>query len=175
MRKAAAASGKISALMLCLAMTSSCERIPGTKLHQLHLGKKAASEALYDPSSAQFRNVSINKVIGRDDEEQKLMEWAVCGEINGKNLNGAYAGFKKFVANPKDGDVLIDSSIRITAKELEEAVETCSKSAEQAKTNQYLVDIAKFNCLEASDALNRYNQSVEFDTIYTNLCKAELE
>lgn len=43
----------------------------------------AVSHDLRDPSSAQFRDV-------------KVYSKAVCGEINGKNGVGAYAGFARF-------------------------------------------------------------------------------
>ena len=48
--------------------------------------KKAAAALLKDPSSAQFRNIMQGA-------------GAVCGEINGKNAYGAYAGYSKFVWN----------------------------------------------------------------------------
>ena len=33
----------------------------------------------------------------------------VCGEVNGKNAYGAYAGFDRFVATP-DGEVVMEPS-----------------------------------------------------------------
>lgn len=59
-----------------------------------------AASALRDPSSAQFRNVE--KI---DQPEGGV---AVCGEINGKNAYGGYAGFTRFaVHGPR---VLIEPS-----------------------------------------------------------------
>ena len=48
-------------------------------------GKEAAAQSLRDPSSAQFRNVTTNGNY-------------VCGEINGKNAFGGFAGFSEFYA-----------------------------------------------------------------------------
>jgi len=54
------------------------------------------AKLLHDPESAQFQDVSAEDVfshgwdyLGRD--------YIVCGEVNGKNLYGAYTGFKPFV------------------------------------------------------------------------------
>ncbi|MEH6697228.1 MAG: hypothetical protein V7672_00870 [Brevundimonas sp.] len=47
--------------------------------------KQTVAAQLKDPSSAQFRNVITNGSI-------------VCGEVNGKNSWGAYAGFTRFIA-----------------------------------------------------------------------------
>jgi hypothetical protein len=55
--------------------------------------KEQAAAQLRDPSSAQFRNIKRNQGF-------------VCGEINGKNGFGAYAGFKRFYGT--DGGVTID-------------------------------------------------------------------
>ena len=49
----------------------------------------AAKNRLRDPSSAQFRNVYL--AVGNVTR--------VCGEINGKNALGGYAGFQRFVSN----------------------------------------------------------------------------
>lgn len=46
-----------------------------------------AAEALFDPSSAQFRNVKLN-----------TEKSALCGDINAKNKLGGYVGFRPFVA-----------------------------------------------------------------------------
>ena len=46
--------------------------------------KAAVADSLRDPSSAEFREVFEGPT-------------ATCGEVNGKNAYGAYAGFKRFV------------------------------------------------------------------------------
>lgn len=49
--------------------------------------RQAVAAQLKDPASAKFRNVVTNGS-------------TVCGEVNGKNSWGAYAGFTRFVATP---------------------------------------------------------------------------
>lgn len=50
--------------------------------------KELVANELRDPSSAQFRDVEVVK--------QKDGSSAVCGEVNGKNAYGGYAGFQSF-------------------------------------------------------------------------------
>ena len=49
--------------------------------------QEQVAQVLKDPSSAQFQNVQAL------DEEAF---WYICGEVNGKNSFGAYAGFDRF-------------------------------------------------------------------------------
>ena len=53
----------------------------------LSRAKYRVTHDFHDPSSAQFREISIFHVGGRLN---------VCGEANGKNLDGAYVGFEPF-------------------------------------------------------------------------------
>ncbi|PHM69490.1 hypothetical protein [Xenorhabdus sp. KJ12.1] len=62
--------------------------------------KEQVNRAMKDPTSSLFRDV----VIYRDREDKAY----ACGEVNGKNVYGAYTGFKPFIANvviTKDGIV----------------------------------------------------------------------
>ena len=61
---------------------------------------EAVSQELIDPSSAQFRNVFKH--------DYAMEFW--CGEVNGKNSFGAYAGFRKFYAS-EDFDGVFDVEI----------------------------------------------------------------
>ena len=63
--------------------------------------KEAALNALredaFDPSSAQFRNVTIKRVnLPETNGKYSLSTVAVCGEFNGKNKYGGYIGFTPF-------------------------------------------------------------------------------
>ena len=60
----------------------------------LSAAKDAISRDLKDPSSVQFRSVTIVDAFGGK---------IVCGELNGKNSYGAYVGFKPFYAVPVGG------------------------------------------------------------------------
>lgn len=70
--------------MAALVALAGCEAKPSSQEVLISKAKNAASEGLRDPSSAQFRKLRA----GTD---------VVCGEINGKNGFGAYAGFKPFI------------------------------------------------------------------------------
>jgi hypothetical protein len=72
-----------------------CEFIPGTAEYQEAKARSAVAQTLIDPSSAQFRNVTAR-------------EGAVCGEINGKNRMGAYAGFVRFYVETSSWTAVLD-------------------------------------------------------------------
>lgn len=59
----------------------------------ISLAKSEVAANLKDPGSAQFRNVKVSKMT---DAEDGHVVAVVCGEINGKNGFGAYAGFHPF-------------------------------------------------------------------------------
>lgn len=59
----------------------------------ISLAKSEVAANLKDPASAQFRNVKVSKMT--DAEDGRVIA-VVCGEINGKNGFGAYAGFHPF-------------------------------------------------------------------------------
>lgn len=65
---------------------------PG-KEKAISLAKSEVAANLKDPASAQFRNVKVSKMT---DAEDGHVIAVVCGEINGKNGFGAYAGFHPF-------------------------------------------------------------------------------
>jgi hypothetical protein len=58
--------------------------------------KRAVAARMKDPDSAKFRNV---RSVGD----------AICGDVNGRNGFGAYAGFVPFVFFPADGAVFVAS------------------------------------------------------------------
>lgn len=59
----------------------------------ISLAKSEVAANLKDPASAQFRNVKVSKMTDAVDGHVVAV---VCGEINGKNGFGAYAGFHPF-------------------------------------------------------------------------------
>ncbi|WP_316514743.1 hypothetical protein [Klebsiella aerogenes] len=64
----------------------------------ISLAKSEVAANLKDPGSAQFRNVKVSKMT---DAEDGHVIAVVCGEINGKNGFGAYAGFHPFFVELK--------------------------------------------------------------------------
>lgn len=77
------------ALVIPLAL-AGCK--PGDE-KAISLAKSEVAANLKDPASAQFRNVKVAK---KTDAEDGRVVAVVCGEINGKNGFGAYAGFHPF-------------------------------------------------------------------------------
>lgn len=63
--------------------------------------RTSVASHLKDPDSAKFRN------------ERQVSDVAICGEVNGKNMFGAYSGFAQFLAMKRPGgfDVIIDSDM----------------------------------------------------------------
>ena len=65
-------------------MTSGCDAVDPATIR----AKAAVKEHLRHPSSAQFRNLHLNKIDSN----------TVCGEVNAKNAFGGYDGFMRFAA-----------------------------------------------------------------------------
>lgn len=74
---------------------------PDPRIALLATAKEKVTHDFYDPASAQFRDIAYYNLSS---------DPTVCGEVNGKNLNGAYAGFHRFFANPKRGVATVVSS-----------------------------------------------------------------
>jgi hypothetical protein len=72
--------------------------------------KEMVASDFPDPASAQWRNV---QVVDAATGEQ----W-VCGEVNAKNLMGAYTGYRGFVANVKQSLVILEPGAEFVASPL---------------------------------------------------------
>lgn len=89
----------LTALLLgsCQRATVTSEAAP-PHYATIEAGKDLAAYSLRDPASADYREVFVQLEPVRD------FDWVqghvVCGQINGKNAYGAYAGFRRFVAVP---------------------------------------------------------------------------
>jgi hypothetical protein len=66
--------------------------------------KSKAAYSLKDPGSAQFRNIRAT-IKTRETGTRFTL---VCGEINGRNSFGGYAGFTTFAGYLTDGQFLLD-------------------------------------------------------------------
>jgi len=62
----------------------------GTEEEAIKKAQAVVANKLKDPDSAKFRNV----VIKQNYTRAKF----ICGQVNGKNSYGAYAGFSQFVS-----------------------------------------------------------------------------
>lgn len=72
---------------------AGCEYIPGTDAHMVAQAKAQVAAELKDPTSPLFTQI-------------KVVEDGVCGQVNGKNSFGAYAGNEPFVWR-KNRDVMV--------------------------------------------------------------------
>lgn len=81
---------KILLALVIPLILSGCK--PGEE-KAISLAKSEVAANLLDPSSAQFRKVKVAKMMDADEGRVFAI---VCGEINGKNGFGAYAGFHPF-------------------------------------------------------------------------------
>lgn len=61
--------------------------------------QSAVTRDFYDPGSAQFRSIRVVDVTLKDGTRERR----VCGEVNGKNLMGAYVGFRMFGGTVQNG------------------------------------------------------------------------
>lgn len=87
----------MSAIMLiCAVMLIGCK----PSISKEDKVKEAVAERLRDPDSAQFRNIKSGERRGM---------FNVCGEVNGKNAYGAYAGYERFVASNDGKAIYLES------------------------------------------------------------------
>ncbi|MFZ3173391.1 MAG: hypothetical protein WA146_00725 [Thiobacillus sp.] len=104
--------------------------------------KAAIEEALFDPSSVEYRNVV------------SYTEGIVCGEVNAKNKMGGYVGFKDFIfRNGNEPDPFYPSGVQMDYVYSDEIEAWCDN-----KTNKYLSVLeARFasrskNCAEGDSS-----------------------
>ncbi len=86
----------LHAAIICTALLVSTSVAGQDQKKFTDAAKKKLTKNLLDPAAAQYRDTFVNKVDG------KLY---LCGQINVKNAFGAYAGFRRFVADEKLGSM----------------------------------------------------------------------
>jgi predicted small secreted protein len=153
-----------SALVVAAITLGSCQWVPGTKENDISKGRDAAAAILRDPSSAQFR-----EVIAVDHKPGSDIERAVCGQINGKNAHGAYAGFTRFVADPSGGKAALDPETGVSSKDLDDAQDTCQRAVSDAERSGF-TDLARMQCDRFREAIDRFTEQSDFETTYETLC-----
>ena len=88
---------------------SACQWVPGTKDHLIDQAKKSVAAELRDPASAQFRAV---KAVRQEDGSI-----AVCGEVNGRNAFGGYAGYSQFYVHRGQVSLAPDTQNAVTVED----------------------------------------------------------
>lgn len=87
-------TGSVIALSACVAEVASKQPFTPASA-QIEEAKYYVSYNLRDPATAQFRNIHGSNVVGKNG----MRESFVCGEVNSKNLLGAYVGYTPFIFN----------------------------------------------------------------------------
>ena len=140
--------------MLCAA--TACDKIPGTEAHKLRTSmegaRAAAAYGLIDPSSAQFRDVTVSNDFA-------------CGEVNGKNRLGAYVGFIRFTASREDGKWTAELDPQFDDQRFKQVQQDCQTAA--ALHNPAL---AQLSCHQAMDMAVEQSSQSGFDFKWKNFC-----
>lgn len=77
--------------IITMLLLTSCK--PGED-KAIQLAKNEMSASMKDPDSAKFRYM---RFIKENEKNDGSISGAVCGQVNGKNGFGAYAGFTPFI------------------------------------------------------------------------------
>ena len=155
------------AVIALVVFAAGCDRIPGTDSLLIAHGKKAAADNLIDPSSAQFRKLVL---IDAPAEQKKISPKILCGEINGKNRQGAYAGFTRFVASTTTADSLGDPQETDTQEDVDRAMRRC-----QSKDPIYSEAEREYRltlCEDAKGVVERHGNQMIFDEVWKATCGA---
>lgn len=151
---------RIAYMVAVLACLVGCDRIPGTPLYKQGIGTAAVAVDMIDPDAAKFRNV---RLVTRNGFE------SVCGEVNGKNRMGAYAGFRPFIVrleNDKPTLVNIQPPLNTDEGRVRDAQARCDRAREYP----YSSSTASALCERAQSMRNELQDSVNFDGLLKLSC-----
>lgn len=145
----------LSLAALCLA--TGCDKIPGTQAYKRRTSMEGAEAAvaynLVDPSSAQFRNVSITNDFA-------------CGEVNGKNRMGAYAGFLRFTASRDKGKWTATLDPQFDEERYKQVQQECKLAG-----STHNAALAETSCRESMEMTVKQIPQFGFDQSWDMLCK----
>ncbi len=153
-------------------LIAGCDRIPGTDANRIAKGEQVAAALLIDPSSAQFRKTFLRPGPKAKDEKAEGPRWVVCGEINGKNRNGAYVGFSRFMADPDSDDAMLEPVTDTTEEDAQRAMDQCTRGAKGPIYSEADRDFRLMQCQRARDLVNERASVAEFNGTYDAVCGA---
>ena len=154
-------------------LIAGCDRIPGTEANRIAKGEKVAADQLLDPSSAQFRKTVLHPGPKAADEKAEGPRWIVCGEINGKNRNGAYVGFTRFLADPDGTEAYLEPNTATTQEEADRAGQRCQRGAKGPIYSETDREIRMMQCEEASRLYGERAAADEFNMTWEAMCLAD--
>jgi hypothetical protein len=147
--------------VLLLFTATACDKIPGTEAYKhrtsIEGAQAAASYKLIDPSSAQFRNVSVTNDFA-------------CGEVNGKNRMGAYAGFLRFTASRDKGKWTATLDPQFDQERYKQVQQECKLAG---STHNAL--LAETSCRESMEMTVQQIPQIGFDQTWDMLCKPKAQ
>lgn len=152
-------------------LLTGCDRIPGTEANRIAKGEQVAAALLIDPSSAQFRKTFLRPGPKAKDEKVEGPRWVVCGEINGKNRNGAYVGFSRFMADPDSDDAYLEPTTSTSEDDVERAMDQCKRGAREPIYSEVDRDIRLMQCQQAREMVAERIAVAEFEGAYEVACQ----
>lgn len=141
--------------------------IPNTDPHFRKVAQMNAASLLIDPSSAQFRNLKFGLAAYGSAKGKRIL----CGEINGRNGNGAYAGFSRFAAAFAEGFAVIEPAWERTPEEARRVYSECEQNFKLARSNPYMIPTAKAFCAQAQEAAEEQAEFEKFQTWWQKSCQ----
>ena len=137
----------------------ACDEIPGTEAYKhktsIEAAQVSAAYKLIDPSSAQFRNVTVTNDFA-------------CGEVNGRNRMGAYAGFLRFTATREKEKWTAELDPQFDEERFKQARRDC-----QIAGSTHNAALAQLSCREAMEMTVEQMPQFAFDQRWDMLCKGK--
>jgi hypothetical protein len=158
-------AGAIAIAVAAIAVAWWLGFVPFTQRELIRKAKVEAATDMLDPESAKFRRVSAGILKDGDLKGQAV----VCGEINGKNANGAYAGYSRFVSIPDPrGATAIEPSSQYSDADLKSAQKQCKAGAESKTRDIEKLVAAKTMCEQVLTIMVDRQPVVAFQGVWEN-------
>lgn len=155
-----------------MSVLAACNKVPGTVAYKARVqavadaknidaAEKYAAHDLIDPNSAEFREVRIvpkHGPIGAFPDAP-----VVCGEINGKNRMGAYAGFQEFATTLDGAHRFMIETPDVTPQDVIDSQRRC---VAELKSGSGFTSA----CDDEKDKYSKFQASVAVDEVYVKLC-----
>lgn len=150
------------AIAVALAL-GACDRIPGTDAYKIKQMERQLAGVMFDPEAVRFRETHLRRA-WRNGSAQPVR--VLCGEVNGKNRNGGYIGFRRFIVGEGGEDYSQDPQIETTKAEHDAANERCLDPEKRSSNSYQLVE----DCNEAISVTDKYYDQMAFEDLWLAVC-----
>lgn len=159
-------------LVICLA---ACDRVPGTDAYMIARAKQNAAAILVDDSSAQFRKLTLREIPkAKQAQNDVTTTHVLCGEMRGRNSNGPYEGFSRFIADPEHPKrVARDPQVSVREVDAENAIRRCEIRAKSTLAQGAVRKSILTDCRKAFALHHERARQTEFERVYASLCQAK--